>query len=202
LRQAVGRPAVRAVAPDARRASVAAVLTPSEAGADLWFILRSVREGDPWSGQIGFPGGRMDAGDPDPLHTAIRETQEELGLALSRSELLGELDDLAPITGLQRLVVHPYVFWRSGLGELAPNPAEVAAVFPVGLEDLVAGVSRTRFVLDWKGESHELPCVEVPTPLGTARLWGMTLRIVDDLLHRLDGRGIGLDRLVDPLRGA
>jgi len=194
LLSAFARPPARAAATDARRAAVAAILSPGSDGPDLWFILRAVRAGDPWSGQIAFPGGRMDATDADPLHTAIRETAEELGLDLGRDDRVGALDDLGPLSGLPSLVVHPWVFWVPVLRDLAPSPAEVAAVFPVPLRRLEVGFGRSHFAFDWKGMAHTLPCVEVETPLGNARLWGMTLRIVDDLLHRLDGGGIGLDR--------
>ncbi len=198
LRRLLDRPPVRAVAPAASRASVAALLAPGEGGPDLWFILRAARDGDPWSGQVALPGGRMDAADPDSLHTAVRETREELGVDLEGAEVLGALDDLAPLTGLPNLVVHPWAFWVPEIGPLTPSPREVAEVFTVPLRDLVAGAGRTRFVLDWKGQSRELACVWVPTPAGPARLWGMTLRIVDDLLHRIDGGGIGLERATLP----
>jgi hypothetical protein len=98
--------------------------------------------------------------------------------------------------------VHPYVFWAQRVEGLAPSPAEVAHVFPVPLGRLVEGFGRGHFQYDWRGARHTLPCVDLETPAGVARLWGMSLRIVDDLLHRLDGRGIGLERAVQAGSGA
>ena len=74
-------------------ASVAVVLREQGPGAELLFIERAKHEGDPWSGQMAFPGGRVDAGDTSERHTAQRETFEEVGLSLQEAEYLGRLDD-------------------------------------------------------------------------------------------------------------
>ncbi|HEU5170288.1 MAG TPA: NUDIX domain-containing protein, partial [Gemmatimonadales bacterium] len=77
----------------------------------LLLIRRAERAGDPWSGQMGLPGGRHHPGDPDLLATAIRETEEEVGLALDASRCIGVLDDVAPRTpDLPPIAVRPFVF--------------------------------------------------------------------------------------------
>lgn len=187
---ALQEPAQRLTFPDADRAAVSAVLTPD---LDLLFIERAAWEGDPWSGHVSFPGGRMEPIDPDPLQAAIRETEEELGVTLSPAMLLGELDEVPTIAPLPRLLVRPHVFVLPERPLVVPN-REVAAVHLRPLEALLAGVGRGTMTYPFQGHELTLPCVR----FDGVCLWGLTLRMVDDLLHRLDGRGLGLDR---PTRG-
>ncbi len=168
-------------------AAVAAVLS---ADLDLLFIRRSEWKGDPWSGHVSFPGGRVDSTDPGPLEAAVRETREEVGLALEPSMLAGSLDDLAAVGGRPGMVVRPYVFfWPGALPSLAPN-GEVAETLFVPLGRLLDGTGRSTMTWQRDGVTATLPCVA----LGAHRLWGLTLRMVDDLLDRIDGRGTGLRR--------
>mgnify|MGYP006134121633 CR=1 FL=1 len=79
-----------------KRAAVAVVLRPLPDGTTaVLYILRRASERDPWSGQVGLPGGRRQASDRDDLETAVRECREEVGLQLDTEsyELLGQLPD-------------------------------------------------------------------------------------------------------------
>jgi 8-oxo-dGTP pyrophosphatase MutT (NUDIX family) len=84
-----------------KEAAVALVLRPHPDGdAELLFIRRATRAGDPWSGQIGLPGGRYEPADDLLETTALRETLEEVGLDLrAGGRVLGALDELRPRTG-------------------------------------------------------------------------------------------------------
>jgi 8-oxo-dGTP pyrophosphatase MutT (NUDIX family) len=102
-----------AVHPQARRAAVALILRLGTSGEpEIFFIQRAEYEGDPWSGQVAFPGGREEEGDPNLVVTAIRETFEETALDLDRiGDVIGQLDDLRPMTiQLPAVIVRPYVF--------------------------------------------------------------------------------------------
>ena len=171
-----------------RRTAVAAIFLP---GPELLFIQRAVRASDRWSGQIGFPGGHVEPDDTDLLHTAMRETHEELGLHLPDRSLLGPLDDL-PVYPAPNMMLRPFVFALDRVPDLNPNE-EVAGVHRVPLADLVRDVGRGTMNLELRGQQMTLPRVDFQGQ----RLWGLTLRVVDDLLHRLDGRGTGLRRLQD-----
>jgi len=126
--------------PSRRRAAVACLLRQSQGGLEVLFIQRAARVGDPWAGDVAWPGGRLDAGETE-LDAAIRETREEVGLDLRSTawELLGPLDDRPAVRkgGLATLVVRPFVFLAS-----APPPqpvlaaAEVAAAWWVPLAHL------------------------------------------------------------------
>jgi 8-oxo-dGTP pyrophosphatase MutT (NUDIX family) len=78
---------------------------------ELLMIKRAEAEGDPWSGHVACPGGRMEPGDGDLAVTAVRETLEETGVDVARDgRLLGHLDDISPRTPvLPPIVIRPYV---------------------------------------------------------------------------------------------
>lgn len=186
VQRALVRPPHRLELPDGgRRAAVAAVVTGD---LDLVLVRRAERTGDPWSGHVSFPGGRVEPGE-SPLDAAIRETAEEISLDLGCARLLGPLDELRTMGPLPPLVIHPYVFAVQELPDLSPNE-EVASVHTVHLEDLLTGRGRGTMHHPWKDQQLVLPRVD----FDGGRLWGLTLHMVDDLLHRLDGGGRGLER--------
>lgn len=167
----------------AAKASVALLLSPSDGGWEALFIRRAVHPLDPWSGHVGLPGGRQEPADPDPLAAALRETEEETGIALPRDALLGQLDDLEPMTpGALPVVVRPFVFALPGRPEVRPSP-EVAAYFWADLARLRRS-ARTAQVLV-RGRRRRVPAYRA----GEHVIWGITGRIVSGLLERLFGDG-------------
>ena len=173
---------------------MAAIFSPGPHGApQLLLIRRAEHPHDPWSGHIALPGGRVEPDDDGPLAAAVRETREEIGLQLPPDRCVGALDDIAAVGGRPGLVVRPYVFELQAApppGAFAPND-EVASLHPIGLDRLLRDDGRGVMELTWKGQSRRLPCVD----FDGQRLWGLTLRMIDDLLDRLDGRGTGLARI-------
>jgi 8-oxo-dGTP pyrophosphatase MutT (NUDIX family) len=122
----------------ARRAAVALILRLGTSGEpEIFFIQRAEYEGDPWSGQVAFPGGREEEGDPNLVVTAIRETFEETSLDLDRiGDVIGQLDDLRPFTiQLPAVIVRPYVFLIGPHSEPTLS-AEVADCFWVPVRSL------------------------------------------------------------------
>lgn len=125
----------RAVAVEGRKAAaVAVVLLPDQEGRGCFLLTKRAPTLRAHKGQWALPGGRMDAGE-SPVGAALRELDEEVGLTLSAGTALGLLDDYPTRSGF---VITPVVFWADDPGALAPNPAEVARVHLVPLEDLDA----------------------------------------------------------------
>jgi 8-oxo-dGTP pyrophosphatase MutT (NUDIX family) len=123
----------RAIGIDGRKAAaVAVVLLPDEEGRGCFLLTKRAPTLRAHTGQWALPGGRMDAGESAPV-AALRELEEELGLRLAEGTALGLLDDFPTRSGF---VITPVVFWAESPGPLTPNPAEVARVHLVPLEDL------------------------------------------------------------------
>jgi 8-oxo-dGTP pyrophosphatase MutT (NUDIX family) len=162
--------------PDRPHAAVAVILAPDP--DSILLIRRAEREGDRWSGQIAFPGGRWSPGDSDLAHTARRETMEEVGVDLSKYPVLATLDDLAPRTPvLPPILVRPFVFALPEAGPLIPN-AEVAGAWWVPLDtllepDLLRPMELERYGTLVRGSGYHLK---------HGVLWGMTERILTPLL--------------------
>jgi 8-oxo-dGTP pyrophosphatase MutT (NUDIX family) len=162
-------------------AAVSAVLAPSPDA--LLLIRRAKRAGDPWSGHMALPGGRREPGDASLLDTAIRETREELGLALDPSALLGTLDDVIPRTPvLPPVAVRPFVFSLAERPALTPN-AEVAAAAWVPLDHLLHPETHHTARIEVRGAPRDTPAYRFEDTV----VWGMTERILTGLLNQLRG---------------
>ena len=82
-------------------------------------VKRALEPNDPWSGQIAYPGGRMERNDRDTMDTAIRETFEEVGLKIMKNEIIGRLSEVR--THVNNIVVTPYVSFKLEIKELELN---------------------------------------------------------------------------------
>jgi len=144
-------------------------------------VILTVRRDDlrTHAGQIAFPGGSIDAADRSPEEAALRETEEEIGLAPTRVELSGALTPVSTfVTGYR---VHPFVGLVPDPLELGlePNPSEVETVLTVSLEKVREGYEMRRLVR--RGVPIHTPTYEVEGQL----IWGATARILGDLLDRV-----------------
>ncbi|GAB4207551.1 MAG: hypothetical protein OHK0013_25290 [Sandaracinaceae bacterium] len=150
---------------------------------EVLFIRRAERPGDPWSGHMAFPGGRHAPDDADLLTTAVRETQEELGVALARhGELLGRLDDVPAYARGQRtgMVVTPFVWLLHETPAFSPNH-EVDEVHWASVPLLMSGEVDTTIDYPWGGQTLKLPGYRV----GERIVWGLTHRMLWLLFERL-----------------
>lgn len=140
-------------------------------------IRRAEHPGDPWSGQIAFPGGKMQAGDKTARDAAVRETLEEVGVDLEQvADFLGYAGVIPTHTGAMDVV--PSVFVLKGEAELALN-AEVASHRWVALGDLMSPGAKTTYPLSYGGNSVEMPAYSVEDYV----VWGLTYRILSALLE-------------------
>jgi 8-oxo-dGTP pyrophosphatase MutT (NUDIX family) len=164
------------------KAAAIAVVVGSDPDAIL-VIRRAEREGDPWSGHMGLPGGRHDVADEHLLATALRETKEEVGLALSQDQLLGQLDDVAPRSkSAPSLFARPFVFAVAGHPPLLPNQ-EVSAARWVPYSTFTDPALLREFNLLIGGVSRTFPAYN----LEEGTVWGMTERVLTSLVHLIQG---------------
>jgi 8-oxo-dGTP pyrophosphatase MutT (NUDIX family) len=167
------------VGADIPRAAVALVLREGPGGLELLFIRRAEHEKDPWSGHMGFPGGRAEPEDASLEATAVRETSEETGLDLrGAGERIGALDE---VNALARgrpvdLAIAPFVFRLHRRLEGAPSH-EVVSLHWLPLERLLARETRSTLQHDHEGTALELPCLRIEGLV----IWGLTYRMFDNL---------------------
>ncbi len=130
------------------------------------------------AGQISFPGGRVEAEDPSPVHTALRETEEEIGLAREHVEVLGFLPEYRTGTGFR---VTPVVALVTPPFELALDPFEVAEAFEVPLAFLLDPANHKRHSLHYRGALRHFFAM----PYGDYFIWGATAGMIRSLTERL-----------------
>ncbi len=163
-----------------RRAAVALVLRDAPAaGLELLFIRRAEHEQDPWSGHMGFPGGRAEPGDESLEATAVRETLEETGLDLARGGLrLGALDEVKALARGRPvdLAIAPFVFRLRERLDGFPSH-EVVSLHWLPLERLLAPETRSTMQYQHEEALLELPCLRIEGLV----IWGLTYRMFDNL---------------------
>ena len=178
------------IPPGGPEAAVAVVLRDRGARIELLFIRRAERAGDPWSGQMAFPGGHRERRDANLRAAAVRETREEIGLDISSASgaaLLGALPAQRPQSGGRNLTVAPFVFAVSGDPPLTLNH-EVAAAVWAPLDPMRRGDNLTRA----KAPFHAAHAASAGAACNGFRLdgghfvWGLTYRVVQTLLRRVD----------------
>ncbi len=160
----------------------AAVLVPlvvRESELNLLLTLRTAHLND-HAGQVSFPGGRVDPEDSDAIATALRETEEEVGLARRHVEVIGSLPEYQTGTGF---TVTPVVALVHPPFELAADAFEVAEIFEVPMS----------FLMD--GAHHERRSAELPNRPGRRSfysmpyhdyfIWGATAAMLRNLYHFL-----------------
>ena len=129
------------------------------------------------AGEISFPGGRQDFPDEDLRQTALREADEEIGLAPEDVELVGALPPVGTfVTGYR---VFPFVGWIDEGHTWRPQASEVERVLELSLPDLRRGYEAKRLIR--KGVPIKTPTYTVDGHL----VWGATARMVESLLKRL-----------------
>ena len=164
---------------DAHGRTDAAVLLPLYGWPDDPGLVFTKRRADlrKHAGEISFPGGRQDETDEDLRTTALRESQEEIGLDPAGVELVGALPPVGTFVTSYR--VHPFVgLIEEGL-HFEPNPEEVAAVLALRLDDLRDGYGMRRLVR--RGVPIRTPTYTV----GEQMIWGATARILAEFLSRV-----------------
>lgn len=156
-----------------RSPSHAAVLLPlvtRSEGVTLLLTQRSAHLSS-HSGQIAFPGGKLDPTDASAEAAALRETHEEIGIEPTRVEVLGSLPQY--VTG-SAFIVTPVVGLIEPGFALRPNPGEVADVFEVPLNFLMDPANHRRHAWDWEGTVREWYSMPYDDAGQERFIWGAT----------------------------
>jgi 8-oxo-dGTP pyrophosphatase MutT (NUDIX family) len=161
------------------RAAVSMILREEQSGMQVLFIERAPHERDPWSGHIGFPGGKVEDIDENPRMAAERETMEEIGLDLREASYLGRLSEIAAETLPIRLSCFVYGVGRARPLRLSEEVKDILWVPLAALLDLENhGDSLVRFA----GGTLMRPAIRLPR-MGKPVLWGITYRLVMQFLE-------------------
>lgn len=130
------------------------------------------------AGQVSFPGGRVEAHDRSPVDTALRETEEEIGLSRERVEIVGFLPEYRTGTGFR---VTPVVALVRPPFEVQPDPFEVAEIFEVPLSFLIDPANHQQHSLHYRGALRNYFAM----PYGEYFIWGATAGMIRSLSERL-----------------
>ena len=177
--------------PDARKAAVLMLLYPDSGSWNTVFIRRKAKIGaDAHRGQIGLPGGKREQADNSLMETAVRETEEEIGVPAGQVTVLGALSELfIPVSNFR---VFPYVGFTEKRHKFVLQESEVDDVLPVSLDYL-----RNAEII---GKTH------IKTPMGMVLrdvpyfdlygniLWGATAMILSEFLDVLEGKSLSVEQ--------
>jgi 8-oxo-dGTP pyrophosphatase MutT (NUDIX family) len=158
---------------NAPESAVLILLYEDEQGLHIPLIKRS-SNGGVHSGQIGLPGGKAEPADPDHIYTALRETEEEIGVKLSKQDVLGELSPLyIPVSNF---IVRPVIAYFPQKPKFNINPAEVDEIHSISLDGFLK-TEVTIKKLRLGNRSMDIPffCI------GKTEIWGATAMIISEL---------------------
>jgi len=175
---------VPAAEPGLRHAAVALLLRPAAHSAEILFIKRAERAGDPWSGHLAFPGGRAEESDASLLDVAMREAFEEVGIdARQGGRVLGRLPTLRPLGArIPSVTVTPFVALSPSGAVPRPQPEEVAEAFWMSLATLKNGGGAATVRWQTTDGTREFPAYASPK----GPIWGITERILSQFLALTD----------------
>ena len=171
----------------ALESAVLILLYPVENRLHTVVILRNEYDG-PHSGQISLPGGKYEESDIDFLFTAIRESQEEIGINPSDIEIVGQLSRF--YVRPSNFIVYPFIAYQPSRPEFKPDPTEVQRIIEI---DILKELNLNKIVnrtLTFKNN------IQVNAPgfaVGGEFLWGATAMIMSELIYVLDKISVKLE---------
>jgi 8-oxo-dGTP pyrophosphatase MutT (NUDIX family) len=158
----------------------AAVLLPIIEHTEELTVLFTVRASHlkHHAGQVSFPGGKQESHDLSPMHTALRETHEEIGVPAHKVEIVGNLPLYRTVS---RFEVRPYIGFVEGPLELSLDKNEVHSVFEVPLSFLM---DQNNHLIHWvKRKNKQFPIYFIQWK--QHNIWGATAAFVRNLSHHL-----------------
>lgn len=162
-------------AKDSSTAAVLLLLYPVNNQPWIVFIKRPEYEGA-HSGQVSFPGGKVEASDKSLYDTALRETSEELGITTSDLNFIGPLSPLhIPVSAFD---VHPFIASCNQKPKWNPDPNEVTYILETSIENLLKPETAKKEIWTIRNEKVEVPFFHVENE----KIWGATAMIISEFL--------------------
>lgn len=168
--------------PDHRTSAVLMMLYPVDRMVHTMIIRRPSYEGV-HSGQLALPGGKKEDADTSEMHTALRETMEEVSVAVNELQIIGRLTPL--YIPPSNFLVHPFVAWLDERPSFRPDPREVDVIIEVPLSHFVNPEVKARQRIYIGANTFvDAPCYLI----GENNLWGATAMMFAELEAILEGK--------------
>lgn len=159
-----------------RSAAILIVLFPDEGSIHTVFMKRNEYDG-PHSGQISFPGGMQEETDHDLMDTALRETEEEIGIHVDKQEVLGELTSL--FIPVSNFCVTPYIGWLNDRPDFLPDRSEVQYLLIPTLDELMDPSNQYKEIIHRHGNDLLTPYIRIEEDI----IWGATAMILSEFME-------------------
>jgi 8-oxo-dGTP pyrophosphatase MutT (NUDIX family) len=167
---------------ESRRAAVAMILRGGEEEIEMLMIRRAEHDGDPWSGDLGFPGGKVDFDDNSDRSAAERETLEAMGLNLDESLFLGQLDDISgayvPVN------VACFIYHLEEPANFEMN-SEITNYWWVPLSRFLEPERHRHVTFTYRNKHRARPVIDLVEP-EYPFLWGITYRMIEQFFNLLE----------------
>jgi 8-oxo-dGTP pyrophosphatase MutT (NUDIX family) len=171
----------------AMESAVLILLYPVENRLHTVVILRNEYDG-PHSGQISLPGGKYEESDIDFLYTAIRESQEEIGINPSDIEIVGQLSRF--YVRPSNFIVYPFIAYQSFRPDFHPDPTEVQRIIEI---DVFKELNLDKIVNRTLSFKNDIKVYAPGFSVGGEFLWGATAMIMSELIYVLDQVSVKLE---------
>ncbi|MEL6115375.1 CoA pyrophosphatase [Photobacterium sp. SP02] len=171
---------IKQLLPNSSRFKPAAVMIPLVARPDGYHVILTRRANHlkHHPGQVAFPGGRFESEDGELINTAIRETQEEIGILCDKKDILGTLPALPTLSGY---MVTPFLATVTASYRPVLDPNEVDSIFEVPVTFLLNPRNMRTQRFTFKGKEHTIYAI----PYQEYSIWGATAQIVKALSHQI-----------------
>ncbi len=142
-------------------------------------VIKRASDGSIHSGQIAFPGGKYEKTDKDFSYTALRETEEEIGIKAYNVHIIGKLSTMyIPVSGFK---VYPFIGYLKKLPQLRPNKSEVTQIFSIPLDEFRKKENLKTDYIDVRGCKIKTPYYFIQKQI----IWGATAMIISELIEFL-----------------
>lgn len=169
----------RVIHVDLPNASVLVPITLSETNPEV-ILTRRTEHMTTHKGQVAFPGGKQDASDQSLLHTALRESHEEIGLEPSLVQIVGQLSEVVSLHGIR---VTPYVGFIDAKVRLTANPYELESIFRVPLAYFIDAKPFRRDRINYKELALSVPAYHYESNGKVYEIWGLSSMILVEFLN-------------------